>query len=137
MSFCCGASMVGAIGTMRHGNTYVHNLPMLVCPVCHQVEVHHAVMEEFDILMEYAESDAAREVDFAEYIDPSRMEEIFENCISCVSDDPQHILEVQIDMALDLLLVAKQLQDAEWEWILKKRLKVLSEKKQTMLSGFM
>jgi len=87
--------------------------------------------------MEYAESDAAREVDFAEYIDPSRMEEIFENCISCVSDDPQHILEVQIDMALDLLLVAKQLQDAEWEWILKKRLKVLSEKKQTMLSGFM
>jgi len=137
MSFCCGASMVGAVGTLRHGSTYVHNLPMLFCPVCHQVEVHNAVTEEFDILMEYAEADGAKEVDFAEYIDPSRMEGIFENCISCVSEEPQHIFEVQIDMALDLLIVAKQLRDVEWEWILKKRLKVLSEKKQAMLSGFM
>lgn len=137
MSFCCGASMVGAIGTMRQGKTAIHNLPMLFCPVCHQVEVHNAVTEEFDILMEYAEADAAREVDFAEYIDPSRLDEIFENCISRVSDDPQHIFEVQIDMALDLLNIAKQLQDAEWEWILKKRLKVLSEKKQMILSEFM
>ena len=137
MSFCCGASMVGAIGTMRHGKTYVHNLPMLFCPVCHQVEVHNAVMEEFDILIDYAESDAAREVDFAEYIDPSRMEDIFENCISCVTEDPHQIFEVQIDMALDLLIIAKKLKDLEWEMMLKKRLKVLSEKKQAILSGLL
>lgn len=137
MSFCCGASMVGAVGTLRHGRTYVHNLPLLLCPVCHQVEVHHAVAEEFDMIMEYAEADGAREVDFAELVDPSRLEDIFENCISRISDDPQEIFEVQINMALDLLIIAKQMQDAEWEWILKKRLKVLSEKKQALLSGFM
>lgn len=135
MSFCCGASMVGATGTFRHLRTYVHNVPMLICPVCHHVEVHSSVGEEYEILVDFAEADGAREVDFSEYIDPSRLEGIFENCISCVNEEPAHIFETQINMALDLLLFAKQLQDKKWEMELKKRLKVLVEKRQKMMVG--
>ncbi|AJS59702.1 hypothetical protein [Paenibacillus sp. IHBB 10380] len=128
MSFCCGASMVGTKGTLKHYRTQVHNVPLLFCPVCHRVEVHYKVENEYEILAEYAHGDGAFEVDFQDYVMEDE-EEIFENVVNRETEDPNSIVQNQIDMALDLLSVAKQIEDEKWERELKQRLAVMSQRR--------
>lgn len=129
MSFCCGASMIGTKGTLKYIRTQIHNVPILFCPVCHRVEVHHLVESEYGILAEYAHGDGASEVDFHEYVDNRSHAELYENCVNHEDEDPMEIVRCQIDMSLDLLIVAKELGDVEWEEQLKKRLNILSKRK--------
>lgn len=126
MSFCCGASMLGTKGTLKQIRTQIHNVPLLFCPVCHRVEVHYMIQNEYEILAEYAHGDDASEVDFEEYVEGKENHKLHENCVNHESEEPMDIVLNQIDMALDLMIVAKQLQDIEWEGQLKKRLEVLS-----------
>lgn len=131
MSFCCGASMVGTKGTLKHYRTQVHNVPLLFCPVCHRVEVHYKVENEYEILAEYAHGDGVASVDFQEYVMEDE-ETIFENVVNVESEDPLVLIRSQIDMALDLLAIAKQIGDAKWERELKKRLAVMSQRRHRL-----
>jgi hypothetical protein len=132
MSFCCGASMIGTQGTLKHIRTQIHNVPLLLCPVCHRVEVHHLIENEYEILAEYAHGDGAPEVNFQEYVEDKNHHKLYENCVNHEDEDPLDVVLNQIDMALDLLTVAKQLQDAEWETQLIKRLGVLSQRRSKL-----
>lgn len=127
MSFCCGAGMIGTRGTLRYYRTHIHNVPLLFCPVCHRVEVHFRVAQEYEILAEFAHHDGAHEVDFQDYVDEATYEDLFENCTNNEQEDPLDIVRNQIDTALDLLIIAKQIGDSEWEEQLKRRLSVMSE----------
>lgn len=131
MSFCCGASMIGTKGTLKHIRTYIHQVPLLFCPVCHRIEVHHLVSSEYEILAEYAHGDGAYEVDFQEYVE-GKDATLFENCVSHENEEPMDVVRNQIDMALDLLMVAKLIQDTEWETQLKERLSVLSQRRNKL-----
>lgn len=132
MSFCCGASMIGTKGTLKHIRTQIHNVPLLFCPVCHRVEVHHLIENEYEILAEYAHGDGAPEVDFLEYVEEKENHYLYENCVNNENEDPAEIVRNQIDMALDLLMVAKEWQDTEWEGQLLKRLGVLSQRRDKL-----
>ena len=142
MSFCCGASMIGTKGSIRHLRTQIHNVPILFCPVCHRVEVHYLVEDEFEILAEYAQGDGAGEVDFEDYSDSPSQDALYANCVNREDEDPLSLVTDQIDMALDLLRIAKALDDVEWEHQLKNRLRVMSarrdrlRKKKMMRSGY-
>lgn len=125
MGFCCGATMVGAVGTLRQGSTIIHNVPLLFCPVCHRVEVHHAVEHEFQLLLEYARGDGVQEVNLKDNIEPEMIAEWRECCTSFQDGYPEVVLREQIDMALDLMNVAKEIGDDEWEKTLKFRLHTL------------
>jgi hypothetical protein len=129
VSFCCGASMIGTKGTLKHIRTHIHNVPILFCPVCHRIEVHHLAQSEYDILADYAHGDGATEVDFIEYVDGKDDASLFENCVNTEEEQPIDVVQNQIDMALDLMMVAKQLEDGEWETQLIKRLHTLSKRK--------
>ena len=131
MSFCCGASMIGTKGTLKHYRTRIHNVPILFCPVCHRVEVHYLVENEYEILAEYAHSDGASEVDFHDYVDESD-KALHENCVNHESEEPMQVVQNQIDIALDLLSFAKQIEDEEWERQLKRRLGALSRRKHKL-----
>ncbi len=131
MSFCCGASMIGTKGTLKHFRTRIHNVPILFCPVCHRIEVHYLVENEYEILAEYAHSDGASEVDFQDYVEELQ-NELYENCVNHEDEDPMHIVQNQIDMALDLLSIAKQLGDSDWEEQLKRRLSILSQRRHKL-----
>lgn len=133
MSFCCGASMIGTKGTLKHIRTQIHNVPILFCPVCHRVEVHYLVENEYEILAEYAHGDGAGEVDFTEYVD-GKGQLLYENCVNHEGEEPLDIVQCQIDMALDLLTVAKSIDDSSWEDQLKKRLQTLSERRSKLKS---
>lgn len=126
MSFCCGASMIGTRGTLKHIRTRIQNVPLLFCPVCHRVEVHYLIENEYEILAEYAHGDGASEIDFEDFVDMKHASRLFDNCVNDEDEDPMEVVRTQIDMALDLLMVAKSLADEEWEIQLKNRLKVLS-----------
>ena len=126
MSFCCGASMIGTTGSIRQHRTMIHRVPILFCPICHRVEVHYLVEHEFELVAQYAKEDQVAEVDFSEYADAPSRAILFENCVHIESDDPMDLMMNQIDMALDLLQIAKALDDIEWEHQLKNRLKVIS-----------
>ncbi|RXT05713.1 hypothetical protein [Ammoniphilus sp. CFH 90114] len=128
MSFCCGASMIGALGSLRHHKTYINNVPILHCPVCNRIDVHPRIEEEFEILSEYAQTDDTPEVDFKEYVNGESLKNIFENCTVIDEGRIDEVFRQQIDSALDLLSVAKMLKDREWEESLKKRLNRLSER---------
>ncbi|MDK8189012.1 hypothetical protein QP794_02795 [Paenibacillus sp. UMB7766-LJ446] len=128
MSYCCGASMVGTKGTLKHYRTQVHNVPLLFCPVCHRVEVHYKVENEYEILAEYAHGDGASEIDFQDYVTEDE-DAIFENCVNRESEDGMVIVQRQIDMSLDLLRLAKEMKDEKWESELKRRLAVMSQRR--------
>jgi hypothetical protein len=128
MSFCCGASMVGALGSLRHHKTYINNVPILHCPVCNRIDVHHKIEEEFEILSEYAQTDDAEELDFKEYVNSDLLKNIFENCTVVDEGKIEQVYRQQIDYSLDLLLIAKQLEDQEWQDDLIKRLNRLNER---------
>ncbi len=132
MSFCCGASMIGTRGSIRHLRTQIHNVPIVFCPVCHRIEVHHLVEDEYEILAEYAMGDGATEVDFEEYSDALSGEALFENCVNHEHEDPLELVTNQIDMSLDLLRVAKALDDVDWEHQLKNRLRVMSARRDRL-----
>lgn len=129
MSFCCGAGMIGTIGSVRHQRTVVRNVPILYCPVCDRIEVHPKIEGEYEILVEYAYGDHAPEVDFHDFVNAEQYADLFANC--SMIDEGGSIgdtLRQQIDIALDLLGVAKALQDEEWRNALKDRLQRLSER---------
>jgi len=132
MSFCCGASMLGTKGTLKHYRTQVHNVPLLFCPVCHRVEVHYKVENEYEILAEYAHGDGVSEIDFQDFVMEDE-ESIFCNCVNCEEEDPLDIVQSQIDMALDLLAFSKHISDDKWERDLKKRLAVMSRRRTKLL----
>ncbi|WP_435921911.1 hypothetical protein [Paenibacillus sp. DYY-L-2] len=132
MSFCCGASMLGTKGTLKHYRTQVHNVPLLFCPVCHRVEVHYKVENEYEVLAEYAHGDGLSEIDFQDFVTEND-ESIFGNCVNHEDEDPLDIVQSQIDLSLDLLTVAKQMNDVKWESELKKRLAVMSRRRAKLL----
>lgn len=128
MSFCCGASMLGTLGTLRHHRTLIHQVPLMYCPICQNVEVHPMIMDDFELLAEYAHADDAPEIYFNDYVDVDERQNLFANCISFEDKSGVQAIKAQIDHALDLLGVAKKMKDHEWEKDLLNRLKVLSER---------
>lgn len=124
--------MLGTKGTLKHYRTQVHNVPLLFCPVCHRVEVHYKVENEYEVLAEYAHGDGLSEIDFQDFVTEND-ESIFGNCVNHEDEDPLDIVQSQIDLSLDLLTVAKQLDDAKWESELKKRLAVMSRRRAKLL----
>ncbi|MBD2867682.1 hypothetical protein [Paenibacillus arenilitoris] len=131
MSFCCGASMIGTSGTLKHFRTHIHNVPILFCPVCHRVDIHYQIENEYEILAEYAHGDGASEVDFREFVEVDE-KSLLENCVNHESEDPVDVVHSQIDMALDLLSFAKRIEDTEWQLVLKKRLGMLNGRRNKL-----
>jgi len=124
--------MIGTKGTLKYIRTHIHNVPIMFCPVCHRVEVHHLAQNEYEILAEYAHGDGAYEVDFTEYVDSKKSDELFENCVNHEDEEPLDIVLNQIDMSLDLLTFSKLIEDEEWETQLKKRLHILSQRRNKL-----
>jgi len=129
MSFCCGAGMIGTKGTLKHIRTRIHNVPILFCPVCQRIEVHHLASQEYEILAEYAYGDHATDMDFEDYVDTREPGELFANCISNEeSETPLEVVRTQIDMALDLLVLSRRMNDEAWTEQLRERLQVLARR---------
>ncbi|MDA8353062.1 MAG: hypothetical protein M0Z65_07735 [Firmicutes bacterium] len=126
MGFCCGAGMVGGMGTIQYESVKVHHVPLQFCPVCHRMEVHPSVEREFELLLEFAQEDGARELNLGEQIGHSDAWK--ESCSSLQDEEPETLLRNQIDTALDLMSVARHLEDHKWEAMLKHRLRVLSRR---------
>jgi len=134
MSFCCGASMIGTKGTLKHFRTQIFNVPIVFCPVCHRVEVHYLVEREYELLAEYAHDDGALEIDFMQFVDDKTEVGLYENCVNHDEEDPLTVVKNQIDMSLDLLALAKDIGDEDWSNELKKRLAMLTARRTKLMN---
>lgn len=129
MSFCCGASMIGTKGTLKYIRTRIHHVPILLCPVCNRMEVHHLAVQEYEILAEYAHGERALDIDFNEYTNMPPPEDLYANCVSNEETEAQQdIIRSQIDMALDLLVLCRMIGDEAWAVQLRRRLAVLARR---------
>lgn len=131
MSFCCGASMIGLIGSIRNHSVLVHQVPLLCCPVCQRLEIHPEIKEEFELVVEYALEDHVKEITLRETITPEMIAEWREHCVSFIGDEDFELtLREQIDHSLDLLSVAKCLSEDDWKEELMQRLSTLTYRLQ-------
>ncbi len=121
-SFCHGASKIGAIGSIEYHHILIHHVPILCCPVCQHVEPHPRIHENLDLIVSIANNDGMQEVDFNNYITFISYEVLFENVSSVITGNWDKVVKQQIDLSLDLLSIARNLQDKEWEEELKQRL---------------
>lgn len=136
MSFCCGASMIGVKGTLKYIRTRIHNVPILLCPVCNRVEVHHLAFREYEILAEFAHGEGALDIQFEDYADMPPAEELYANCVSNEETEaPEDVVRSQIDMALDLLAVSSGIGDGEWSEELRRRLAALGKRAAKLQRG--
>jgi len=124
--------MLGTKGTLKHYKTHIHNVPITYCPVCHRVDIHYLAQHEYDILAEYAHGDGAEEVDFQDYVEQEG-KDLLANCVNHENEDPYDVVLNQIDMALDLMNFAAQINDTEWQSELKRRLIVLNGRRNKLL----
>ncbi len=90
------------------------------------MEVYPVIKDEFELVVELARGDGVHEVYMRESIDSEVLDEWKEYVTSFQQDNLEAILREQVDMALDLLGLARWLEDRAWEDELKIRLQVLS-----------
>lgn len=133
MSFCCGASMLGTTGSLKQAGAMIHRVPLLLCPVCFRVEVHYLVAEEYEIMAAFAMDDGSVELDFEEFVSSDRINGLYENCVNTENENPMTVVNNQINMALDLVAVAHQLNDQDWLHQLHVRLQALSKRKEKLI----
>jgi hypothetical protein len=126
--------MIGTVGTMKQAQTMIHQVPLLLCPVCFRVEVHHRVRQEYEILAEFALDDGAAELNFSEFVPLQKQHELFSNCVNTDFEDPLTAVLTQIDMALDLISLANQIEDEQWKRQLFQRLRALSKRKEKLIA---
>lgn len=127
MSYCCGASMIGYIGKIRQDGIMVYSVPLLYCPVCCDLQVHPAVIDEFELVLEFAREDEVDEVIFCAEITDEMIKEWSEGCIFFDEDEDLYsIIKEQIDHSLDLLSLSRIIQDDMWREELKHRLSTLA-----------
>jgi hypothetical protein len=129
MSFCCGTDMLLTIAAIRQDGTTVTNVPIVFCLICEQINVHPDVEFAFDMLLEYAVKDRAREVDLMKAVPPAIRKTLYnpENHLEYRKID--YVLQQQIDHALDLFSMAQRLEDPQWKEEILQRLTVLHQKK--------
>lgn len=120
--------MVGMIGTLRQQSVLVHHVPLLRCPVCGEIEIHHEMREEFELLVTYAVEDGEKEIALRKMITLDMLAHWKEYSVSFQEDeDMEPVLREQIDYSIDLLRVARILGDDSWLEEIKHRLHVLGD----------
>lgn len=124
--------MIGTRGTLKHIQTHIHHVPVMFCPVCERVDVHYLAKEEYELLADYACNDGTMELDFNDYM-ALKKEVLLENCVNHEDEEPLGAVSNQIDMALDLLQFAGQIKDYAWQYMLKKRLHILNNRRNKLL----
>lgn len=126
--FCCGLTMVAMMRSIySEGGVLVHDVPMLVCPTCHKS--HIAPDVEFDYIMHShnCESDRVKVTSLKDVVSAGQIDTVFKR----YPDDERirsgrRVLPEQVDILLDMINVAKSLEDEAWHQELLDQLKTFS-----------
>jgi len=126
--FCCGLTMVAMMRSIySEGGVLVHDVPMLVCPTCHKS--HIAPDVEFDYIMHShnCESDRVKVTSLKDVVGTGKIDTVLKR----YPDDERirsgrRVLPEQVDTLLDMINVAKSLEDEAWHQELLDQLKTFS-----------
>lgn len=126
--FCCGLTMVAMMRSIySEGGVLVHDVPMLVCPTCHKSSIAPDV--EFDYIMHShnCESDRVKVTSLKDVVGYGKIDTVLKR----YPDDERirsgrRVLPEQVDTLLDMINVAKSLEDEAWHQELLDQLKTFS-----------
>jgi len=123
--FCCGLTMVVLLRSIySEGGVLVHDVPMLVCPTCHKSHIVPDVEFDYVMLSYYCETDRVKVTSLRDVIGTQKVEQL---CRQYPEDDRlrtgRRVLPQQVDAVLDMINVAKRLEDEEWHQELLDQLK--------------
>lgn len=126
--FCCGLTMVGMMRSMySEGGVLIHDVPMLVCPTCHKSHVAPDIEFDYIMLAHYCETDRVRVTSMKEAVGPDKIRDVLKKY---PEDDRvrtgRRVLPEQIDSLLDMINVAKTLEDQSWHQELLDQLKTFT-----------
>jgi hypothetical protein len=126
--FCCGLTMVGMMRSIySEGGVLIHDVPMLVCPTCHKSHVAPDIEFDYIMLAHYCETDRVRVTSLKEAVGPDKIRDVLKKY---PEDDRvrtgRRVLPEQIDSLLDMINVAKTLEDQSWHQELLNQLKTFT-----------
>jgi hypothetical protein len=120
--------MVGMMRSMySEGGVLIHDVPMLVCPTCHKSHVAPDIEFDYIMLAHYCETDRVRVTSMKEAVGPDKIRDVLKKY---PEDDRvrtgRRVLPEQIDSLLDMINVAKTLEDQSWHQELLDQLKTFT-----------
>jgi len=127
VDYCCGLTMVAELRTVyTEGGSIIHDVPFLFCPTCHRSIIAPDVDFDFTMYAHYCETDGLKVASLADVVVREKLLDI----LHVYAHDERvknqkRVLPEQIDAVLDLLNVAKSLNDSEWHFELTNRLTAL------------
>jgi len=126
--FCCGLTMVGVMSSMySEGGVLIHDVPMLVCPTCHQSHIAPDVELDYIMLSHNCETDRVKVSSLQEAIGSDKVHRVLKK----YPEDERlrtgrRVLPEQIDSTLDMINIAKMTGDEAWHQELLNQLKRLT-----------
>lgn len=126
--FCCGLTMVGVMNSMySEGGVLIHDVPMLVCPTCHNSHIAPDCELDFIMLSHNCETDRVKVSSLQEAVGEEKVNRV----LGQYPEDERirtgaRVLPEQIDSTLDMINIAKLTGDEAWHEELLGQLKKLT-----------
>lgn len=124
-TLCCGLSMIAIMRSVySDGGVLIHDVPLLCCPTCHRSHLAPELELDFIMLAHHAETDGVKVASLQEAIGSEKIEQV----LRTYPEDERHrsgrrVLPEQIDSLLDMINLAKSLDDQKWQSELVEQLK--------------
>ncbi|MFD2171381.1 hypothetical protein [Tumebacillus lipolyticus] len=124
-TLCCGLSMIAIMRSVySDGGVLIHDVPLLCCPTCHRSHLAPELELDFIMLAHHAETDGVKVASLQEAIGSEKIEQV----LHTYPEDERHrsgrrVLPEQIDSLLDMINLAKSLDDQKWQAELVEQLK--------------
>ncbi len=124
-TLCCGLSMIAIMRSVySDGGVLIHDVPLLCCPTCHRSHLAPELELDFIMLAHHAETDGVKIASLQEAIGSEKIEQV----LRTYPEDERHrsgrrVLPEQIDSLLDMINLAKSLDDQKWQSELVEQLK--------------
>ncbi|WP_018132579.1 hypothetical protein [Effusibacillus pohliae] len=129
MDHCCGLTMVARLqNVFTEGSVLMQDVPILFCPTCHHSVIAPEIELDYQIYAHHCATDGIRSASLPDAIGDERILQILDKYPEDIRvATGQRVVQEQIDMTLDLMNFAKQIDDQDWYQELVERLRMFRE----------
>lgn len=116
MDICCGLTMVARIENVySEGGVLIRDVPLLVCPTCHQSQICPDVLFDYQMYSHYCETDGLRSTSLIDAIGEDRILQQLEKYPEDARiQTHKRVLPEQMDQTLDLINLSNLIGDTLW-----------------------
>ncbi|GAX91435.1 hypothetical protein EFBL_3104 [Effusibacillus lacus] len=126
MDHCCGLTMVARLQDVYSENSvFIQDVPVLYCPTCQNSFIAPEIELDYHLFAHNCATDGLRSASLADAAGDDKILGILERYPEDIRiRTSQRVVQEQIDSTLDLLNVAKHMDDKVWQQELLERLQM-------------